>query len=234
MRTRVLYLDDSGKPDAKHASRAVVIAGFAVDADLYPTLSRRVQGAKGLFYPKRGAPKTWEIKSETVIKPNPWKRSNNRKFAEELGRIIKSVGGTIYSAAIDKTKLNHPMSLATTMPLQLQCLVEHFDAECRTLGTAGMVIADWSSQFNDQHASQCVASFVVSRKLCLHPCVYYASSHSCEAVQVADVIAGVRRRTIEGDMSLAALDGTYAGVRTPGTIQATVLGRAYRNVIQLI
>jgi hypothetical protein len=46
MKARVLYLDDSGKPDAGHSSLAVVIAGLSIDAEVYPRFARRVQGAK--------------------------------------------------------------------------------------------------------------------------------------------------------------------------------------------
>lgn len=145
MTTRILYLDDSGKPDANHPSKAVVIAGFAIDADDYPTFSRRVLGAKGAHYRSRGVPQTWELKSADIIKPNPWKRAKNRAFVNEAERLIATMGGTIYSVAITKAAIKHPMTLATTMPLQLQSLVEHFDAECRALGRTGMVVADWSS-----------------------------------------------------------------------------------------
>lgn len=98
MRTRILYLDDSGKPDAGHASEAVVLAGFAIDADAYPTFSRRVMGAKKAFYPGRGMPQAWEIKSAQVIKPNPWNRSKNRRFCQEIERLVKTMGGTVYAA----------------------------------------------------------------------------------------------------------------------------------------
>ena len=93
MNTRVLFLDDSGKPDANHASNAVVIAGFSVPSEQVTTLSRRVLGAKGKFFPKRGQPTTWEIKAADVIKPNPWNRRSNRDFAYELVRIVGSLDG---------------------------------------------------------------------------------------------------------------------------------------------
>jgi hypothetical protein len=82
MQTRILYLDDSGKPDPGHASKAVVLAGFAIDADVYPTFSRRILGAKKAFYPSRGLPQAWEIKSAQVIKPNP--RCNYRSLPSIL------------------------------------------------------------------------------------------------------------------------------------------------------
>jgi hypothetical protein len=229
----MLFLDDSGKPDVKHPSGAVVIGGFSIDSQLYPTLSRRVLGAKARFFPHRGQPQAWEIKSTAVVKPNPWKRSRNRGFCYELARLMATLGCTTYTATIVKSRMKHQMGLATTMPLQLQVLVEHFDAECRSSGATGIVVADWSSHQHDQHASRCVASFVASRRLALHPSVYYASSHGSEAIQVADLIAGVRRRVEEGDGALSQLDSAFRGVSSAGAGLVTVTGRAYSSAIQV-
>jgi len=91
--TRILYLDDSGKPEKQHASKAVVLAGFAINAEDYSTLSRRVLGAKGKFYPGRGVPQKWEIKSHEIIKPNPWKRAKNRNFCGEIVRLLARCHG---------------------------------------------------------------------------------------------------------------------------------------------
>lgn len=132
----MLFVDDSGKPDAAHPSRAVVVGGFAIDSIDVSTLSRRLLGAKAKAFPGRGAPQTWELKAGTLVKPNPWKRAKDRRFVGEVVRIVRDVGGTMFTATIDKTRMHHPMSLAQTMPLQLQCLVEHFEAECRALHVA--------------------------------------------------------------------------------------------------
>lgn len=230
---RILYLDDSGKPDVNHASGAVVLGGFAIDADQYPTFSRRLLGAKGKFFPQRGQPQAWEVKSADIVKPNPWKRSKNRAFVQEAIRLIQIMGGTMFSATIVKGNMNHPLTLATTMPLQMQALVEHFDAECRTLDRTGMVVADWSSHHHDQHASRCVASFAASRRLAIHPCVYYVSSHSNEAIQVADLVAAVRRRVAEGDQQLAPVDLQLASIRRTVCPSLTVQGRRFTNWITL-
>lgn len=233
MRTRVLFLDDSGKPDANHPSKAVVVAGFAIDAHRYPQFSRRVLGAKHRFYRSRGLPQTWEVKSGDVIKPNPWRRAKNRGFSEEVARLVAAHAGTTFAATIRKRSMHHPMTLATTMPLQMQCIVEHFDAECRVLGASGIVVADWSSHQHDQHASRCVASFVASRHLNVHPCVYYASSHTNEGIQVADLIAGVRRRAEEGDGNLRAFDHRLSSVTSTSGVGRTVKGREFANWITM-
>lgn len=102
--TRFLFLDDSGKPDAAHPSRAVVIGGFAIDADAYPVLSKRVLGAKGRFFPKRGRPQNWEMKSADYVKPNPWKRAVNRSFCFEIARILGSVQATVFTVTLEKSR----------------------------------------------------------------------------------------------------------------------------------
>jgi hypothetical protein len=235
MTTRVLFLDDSGKPDAKHPSGAVVIAGLAVPSALVPTLSRRVLGAKAKHLPSRGHPASWEIKSGSFIKPNPWKRSKNRNFVAELVRIVRDVGGTFYSVSLEKARMNHSMGLAQTMPLQLQALVEHFEVECRHHNETGVIVSDWSSHHADNHASACVASYVASRRLRIHPSIYYASSLTTEAIQVADLVAAIRRRCIEGDANLADIDAAMATTRTiasPTTLR-TFRGRLYDNQIRL-
>lgn len=230
MSTRILFLDDSGKPEARHTSRAVVIGGFALDAEAYPVFSRRILGAKGRFFPGRGTPQAWELKSTEIIKPNPWNRAKNRNFCAEMTRLIRTMGGTAFTATIVKANINHPMTLATTTPLQLQALVEHFDAECKMLGRMGMIVADWSSHQHDQHASQCVASFAASRGLAVHPSVYYVNSHSHEGIQVADLIAGVRRRAEEGDGNLVSLDNDLSAIKA-GAPGRTTKGRHFRNRI---
>ncbi len=235
MNTRILFLDDSGKPDAKHASHSVVMAGFSIPSQAVPALSRRVLGAKTHFFPGRGQPSSWEIKAADVIKPNPWKRRKNRDFALELVRIVSSLGGSVYSVTLDKNRMHHVMSLSQTMPLQLQALIEHFHVECRHHGETGMLVADWSSQHADQHASRCVASFVASRRLEIHPSVYYASSHATQAIQVADLISGGCRRIAQGNGGLSLLDDVFSNACTVAPMLGlrTIKGRLYSNRIQL-
>jgi hypothetical protein len=95
MSTRILYIDDSGKPEPQHASRAVVLGGFAINAEDYGTLSRRLLGAKKFFYPMRGLPQRWEIKSPEIIKPNPWRRAKNRRLCDEVVRLLTTTGRAI-------------------------------------------------------------------------------------------------------------------------------------------
>jgi len=232
--TRILFLDDSGKPDAQHVSTAVVIAGFSIPSDQVTLASRRILGAKAKYFRGRGRPVDWEVKAGDIIKPNPWKRRKNRDFTDELIRIVGGLNGTIYSVTLDKAAMKHQMGLHQTMPLQMQALVEHFSVECQHHGETGMIISDWCSHQADQHASRCVASFVVSRRLKIHPCVYYASSHATQAIQVADLIAGIRRRTAEGDTSFVTTNMAIAATRSVGPIGLrTCRKRTYNPLIQL-
>jgi len=234
--TRVLFLDDSGKPDWSHPSRGLVIGGFSVSSSQVPSLSRRVAGAKAKFYPALGDPALWELKSSSLVKSNPWKRRKNRDLVDEILRLVQVARGTVYTVSIDKRRMHHRMTLKTTMPLQLQALVEHFAVECADYRATGLIVSDWSSHYHDAHASKCAGSSITSRRLPLHPGVYYANSLTTHAIQVADLIAGVRRRVVEGVGRLAQLDRRMAATRTltghPGPI--TDQGQIYTNQIELI
>ena len=235
MGSRVLFLDDSGKPAARDSTRAVVIGGFSVPAGNVPALSRRIIGAKRRFFPTRGHPAEWEVKAARTITPNPWKRRKNRGFVSEVLRILGGLDCTVYTASIDKRRMYHQMDLRTTMPLLLQGLAEHFAVECALRHDTGLIISDWSTHNLDAHASGCVASFVASRRLPLHPSVYYANSLTTQPIQVADLIAAIRRRVVEGDPRLVRTDRVMANIRTVAdpTPTTTHTGRGYTNQICL-
>ncbi len=233
--TRVLFLDDSGKPSYSDATKAVVIGGFSIPSHDVRTLHRRIAGAKAHFYPDREDPGKWELKAKRTINPNPWNRSKNRKFVQEILRILAQLDATVYTATINKRRLHHDMTLNTTTPLQLQALVEHFAVECTGRSETGMIVSDWSNHSLDAHASECVATFVITRKLPLHPSMYYANSKSSHAIQVADLVSGIRRRSEEGDTNLTDIDTELATIRTlRRSAPTTHEGRAYTNRIQLI
>ena len=163
-------------------------------------------------------------------------KSRNRDFVEEVANILNILGCTAYAASIDKRNLIHEMKISTTMPMQLQALVEHFALECLANSETGLLISDWSRHDLDAHASNCVGSFVVTRHLPLHPSVYYANSSSSHAIQVADLVSGIRRRALEGDVYLSAADRRLESIRafSPDNQALTVTGRPFRNWIDLI
>lgn len=77
------------------------------------------------------------------------------------------------------------------------------------------------------------SGLAASRHLAIHPCVYYASSHSNEAIQTADLVAAIRRRVAEGDKQLNAVDLQLASIRSPVAPGPTVKGRRFTNWITL-
>ena len=127
MATRLLFLDDSGKPAANDGTMAVVIGGFSIASEDVPVLSRRIVGAKTRFYPSRGNPTDWEAKSTDTISRNTWRRRKNRDFIDELTRILGRLSCTSYTAALRKANMLHPMTLKTTVPPQLQARVAERD-----------------------------------------------------------------------------------------------------------
>ncbi len=233
--TRVLFLDDSGKPHPRDSSRAVVIAGFSIPSDHVPTLHRRIAGAKSRFFPGRGDPASWEIKSTKLNSPRHRKQQRYRQFLEEILRILGSLDCTVYSVSIDKRNMVHQMGHSVTMPLQLQVLIGHFTQECESEGGLGMIVSDWSEQGLDSHANRCVASFVVTRRLNHHPGIYYTDSATSNAIQIADLIAGIRRRSVEGEAEMQNLDNSLAAIRSvSASVQGiTPVGRRYENRISL-
>jgi hypothetical protein len=132
---------------------------------------------------------------------NPRRRRSARfrKFVLEVLRILEGLDGTAYSVSIDKRTITHEMRLSTTMPLQLQVLVDHFIEECQAESGTGMIVSDWSTKGLDSHANKCISSYVASRRLDHHPGVYYtdsASSHgnSSGRSDCRDSATGSRRR----------------------------------------
>jgi hypothetical protein len=87
----------------------------------------------------------------------------------------------------------------------------------------------------DEHTSQCVASYVITRGLDRHPSVYYAGSKATPAIQFADLIAGETRMALEGGAHLAVLDHQLSNTRVlpASTSMHTHLGYPYKNGIQL-
>ena len=168
--------------------------------------------------------------------PRRRKSAKFRDFVLEVLSILDRLDGTVYSVSIDKRAITHDMKLSTTMPLQLQVLIDHFTEECRTESSTGMIVSDWSTRGLDSHANRCVSSYVASRRLNHHPGVYYTDSASSHAIQVADLLAGIRRLAVEGDPDMQTLDHRLAAIRSSSAAVSgpTLKGRPYENRISLI
>ena len=80
----------------------------------------------------------------------------------------------------------------------------------------------------------CDGDTIASQGLPLHPGVYYADSVASQAIQAADLVAGTRRRAVEGDPNLQALARTIAGLRPAALADAvTHTSRPWANEITL-
>ena len=130
--------------------------------------------------------------------------------------VIGGLDCTVYTASIDKTNMHHSMATKTSLPMQLHRLVEHFAVECAHRKEIGLVVIDGSENRLDAHASHCVASYVTSKDLPLHPVVHYVDSMTSEPTQAADLISAVRRRTIEGTPGMDVLNTQVASLRANG------------------
>ena len=173
-------------------------------------------------------------KTMNSSEPHLWKRPRNQQLAGEIVGILQGLDCTVYTASISKGRMHHQMTQRTTMPLQLQALIEHFAVECAQQLSVGAIIMDRSNHPIDAHASHCAASYVVSLDLPLHPTVYYADSVTSQAIQIADLISGVRRRVLEGDTSLRSVDASLGALR-PAAYgwPPTHTGRRWTNRIAL-
>ena len=213
----MLYLDDSGAISLNHASGAVVIGGFSIASTKVPKLTRRISGAKAHHFPGRGRPSQWEMKSTNLLTPKGWRNRKNRALVLEVIRILGDLDCTTYTASIDKTKMNHSMATKTSLPMQMQRLIEHFAVECAHRSEIGLVVMDRSDNRLDAHTSHCVASYVTSKKLPLHPVVHYVDSMASEPTQASDLISAIRRRTIEGTPGMhVIINNQLAGLRAKG------------------
>ena len=73
---------------------------------------------------------------------------------------------------------------------------------------------------------------MAGHRLPLHPTIYYADSTTSNAIQIADLISGSRRRAIEGDSNMQDLDRTLAAIRRRDlSTRRTHTGRRWTNRI---
>ena len=233
--TRVLFVDDSGKPSFGHPSRAVVIGGFSVQSQHVPELCRRISDAKWEFLPERGDPREWEIKSRLAPESSGRRRTRHEQFINELIRVLSQWNCTVYTVSITKSRMHHEIGAKVTMPLQMQVLAEHFAVECSSFGEMGMLVSDWSNHSLDSHVSRHLARFMNEATLPIHPCLYFADSLGSPSIQVADLIAGACRRSLEGDLHARSTSNRLAEIRSlPYEFGLrTHAGRPYETQIEL-
>ncbi len=201
---RILYLDDSGKTNPSHPSGAVAYAGFSVDDSRWHDVVRCVTAAKRRFFPKRGRPTDWELKSKDFLTPNAWNRANNRSFCFELADILDRHDCRVYAVYFSKAAPSRPLAEDWVVPLCFQRLAEKFACELTAERTTGSIVCDWSAYALDRHVSNCVLSHVIARGMsALVGGVTYGSSQSLAPIQVSDLVSATFRICTEGGTHLA-------------------------------
>lgn len=157
-------------------------------------------------------------------------------FAMEIVRILERLSCTVYTASIDKRRVFHEMEPEAAMLLQLRGLSEHFAVECALNNEIGLLVSDWSGKRLDAMVSRNLARFNSRNELPLHPSVYFSDSVSSQAIQVADLVAGVRRRVLEGDRQIQDLAAAFGEVRSlPQEVELrTHTGKRFSTAIQII
>lgn len=213
----MLYLDDSGKTDPKHASEYLVYAGLSFNDGDWRTLTNRITGAKAGFFPLRakGRPNEWELKTVDFLVRNAWQRRKNREFCYELISILGRSGCSVYAAAAEKRRARTELKETWLVPLMFQRATAKLYDEMQQTGDAtAMIVCDWSSYKLDRHISNCVGSYAVSRGLDgVFSGVSYASSASTPLIQAADLIAGAFRISYEGGSHLDPLIARLGALR---------------------
>ena len=195
---QILYLDDSGKVHSNDTSSVAVFAGFSIDEERWHPLIRQITGAKAKFFPNRGKPHEWEVKSADYLTINNWLRAKKRRFCFELASILHRNQCRVYSISLEKAKANDALEEEKFVPIMLRRLISKFDDYLVTHGTTGSVVLDWSTHQLDHHITQCVTSMtVVGQMDRLRGGVTYGSSAALPPLQVADIIASTLRRDAE-------------------------------------
>ncbi len=231
---RILYLDDSGKIHPNDPAKVVVFAGFSVDEESWHRLIRQIAGAKSGSFPNRGNPNDWEIKTTDYLDPNSWKRAKNRQFCFAIPKILRSNGCFVYAVSLEKAKANDTLVEEKFIPLAFQRMIAKFNDEINAGDTTGSIVCDWSTHQMDRHLTHCVTAMAVSRyMLRLRGGITYGSSRALSPLQVADLIAGTLRRSLEGRSDLDDLANAFRSLRYTNPGQKDSFGYSVDSVFKL-
>jgi hypothetical protein len=233
---RILYLDDSGKVHPNDPAKVVVFAGFSVDEESWHDLIRKISGVKARSFPYRGAgnPNEWEIKSTDFIDRNSWRRKKNRRFCFSIPNILRATGCYVYSVSMEKAKATDPLREDKFVPLAFQRLIAKFNAEVSSAETTGSIVCDWSTHQLDRHLTNCITGMVVSRFMYrLRGGITYGSSRALAPLQIADLIAGTLRRSMEGHSELDGLANAFRGLHFTSPGQQDSFGFQVDSVFKL-
>ncbi len=211
---RILYLDDSGKIHPNDPAKMVVFGGFSVDEESWHRVVRRVPGAKSSSFPNRGSPHDWEIKCHDLLTSNSWNRRKNREFCFSIPAILRDSGCYVYAVSMEKSNAVGILNEERFVPLAFQRLVAKFNSEITFSDTTGSIVCDWSTHQLDRHLTHCITSMAITRYMFrLRGGITYGSSRALLPLQVADLIAGTIRRSLEGQGSLIDLAKQFEALR---------------------
>jgi hypothetical protein len=231
---KILYLDDSGKVHPSHSSKYAVFAGFSLNHSNWHSFTRQITGAKARFFPGRGNPNDWELKSSDFLTRNAWNRAKNRVFCDEMLGILKKNNCKIYSIYVEKRNATKALSDIWVAPKCFQVLASKFVYELNKTSEQGVITCDWSSYSMDGHISDCVRSFVITRRLDnLIGGVTYGSSKSFAPIQVCDLIAGSFRIWLEGGHHLDPIIDQLRSLLLIAPSETDVLGYPVNSEVKI-
>jgi hypothetical protein len=115
---------------------------------------------------------------------------------------------------MEKAKATDALVEEKFVPLAFQRLIAKFNQEVTSSDTTGSIVCDWSTHQMDRHLTNCVTAMAVSRYMMrLRGAITYGSSEALPPLQIADLIAGTFRRSLEGATELDDLANKFRDLR---------------------
>jgi hypothetical protein len=135
---------------------------------------------------------------------------------------------------MEKARAMDALEEAKFLPLALQRLIAKFNDEIVCGATTGSVVLDWSTHQMDRHITNCVTAMSVTRSLeLLRGGVTYGSSLALPPLQVADLIAGTLRRSLEGQAYLDDLADAFRNLRYENAGAVDINGYPVDSILKL-
>jgi hypothetical protein len=140
----------------------------------------------------------------------------------------------VYAVSLEKAKANDSLDEHKFAPLAFQRLIAKFNDEIGAADTSGSIVCDWSTHQLDRHLTNCITAMAVSRyMLRLRGGITYGSSRALVPLQVADLISGCLRRSLEGQSDLDGLADAFRDLRYVNLHQKDAYGYSVDSVFRL-
>jgi hypothetical protein len=135
---------------------------------------------------------------------------------------------------MEKAKATDQLREEKFVPLAFQRLVAKFNAEVSFADSTGSIVCDWSTHQLDRHLTHCVTAMVVSKYMFrLRGGITYGSSRALPPLQLADLIAGTIRRSLEGHRELDGLANAFRDLHYTKPGEKDSLGYSVDSVFKL-